>query len=63
MLERLKKFAWGYVILALVIIGIGVCFIAFSDMLAALAIAVGVTLAVFGIIFGVLTLARKDRSI
>ena len=53
---------WGYIILGLIFIAIGACFIAFNNSLKYLAIAIGVILALFGAIFGTLTIANKSRS-
>ncbi len=63
MLERIKRFGWGYIAIAVLLIGIGISFVAFSDALIALAITVGITLTAFGIVYGVLTLAARERSI
>ena len=63
MLERLKKFDWGYLAIGIALIGIGIAFITLADALVALAVTVGITLALYGILLGVLTLANKDRSL
>ncbi len=62
MFEKLKKFKWGYIIIALVLAVIGVCFIAMQDALKHLAITIGVILSVFAIVFAVLTIADKNRG-
>ena len=53
---------WGYIILGLIFIAIGACFIAFNNSLKYLAITIGVILALFGAIYGTLTIANKSRS-
>lgn len=63
MTQKLKKFGWGYIILGIILATLGVCFIAFSGMLSILAVTIGITLAVFGIVFGVITLAKRERSV
>jgi uncharacterized membrane protein HdeD (DUF308 family) len=63
MLEKLKKFAWGYEILALLLIAVGVCFIAFCDTFKIIAITVGAVLTVAAIVFAVLTLIDKRRGV
>ena len=54
---------WGYIILGLMLAAVGACFISFNDALVGLAITIGSILAVFGIVFGVLTIAKKDRGV
>ena len=63
MLEKLKKFGWGLLIIGITLIGIGISFIVFSNALTALAIAVGITLTVFGILLAVFTLRESGRGI
>ena len=63
MLEKLKKFGWGLLIIGITLIGIGISFIVFSNALTALAIAVGITLTVFGILLAVFTLRDTKRGI
>ena len=62
MFKALKKFAWGYLLLGLVIISVGLCFIIFNNALNYLAIAVGAICTVTGIVFGAVTLARFERN-
>lgn len=63
MLEKLKSFAWGYIIIGALLLGVGICFIAFQNAFNVLAIAMGIILSVSGIVFGVLTLVNKKRGI
>ncbi len=63
MLEKLKKVKWGYIVIGILLTVIGVCFLAFNDSLTALAITIGVILSLFGIVFGVLTIANKKRDL
>ncbi len=63
MLERLKSFAWGYVIIGALLCAIGILFIAFQNAFNVLAITMGIILAVSGIVFGVRTLVIKKRGL
>lgn len=63
MLEKLKKFDWGYLAIGVALIGIGIAFITFAEALVALAVTVGITLALYGILLAVITLSGKDRSL
>ena len=63
MLEKLKKFDWGYLAIGIALIGIGIAFITFAEALVALAVTVGITLSLYGILLGVVTLTNKDRSL
>ena len=62
-MEKIKNFRWGYILIALVLLLLGICFIAFTSALTVLAIGVGITLSVFGIIFGTLAVADKSRGV
>ena len=62
MLERIKNIKWGYVVIGLLLCAIGICFIAFNNSLTWLAITIGIILAVFGTVFGVLNIASKKRD-
>ena len=62
MLEKLKKFKWGYIILFLLLLGLGICLIALKETLVALAITIGCTVAVFGIVWGPVAIAKKERG-
>lgn len=62
MLEKLKSFGWGYILIAILLSLVGVSFVAFGNMLATLAVVIGIVLIIFGIVFGVLTLTRDSRG-
>lgn len=62
MLEKLKSFGWGYILIAVLLSFVGISFIAFSGMLEALAIVIGIVLIIFGIVFGVFTLTKDARG-
>ena len=62
MLEKIKKFGWGYILIAVFLIAVGACFISFSNVLDILAISIGIILIVYSIIFGIATLARRGRG-
>ena len=57
-----KGFKWGYLAIGLCLILVGISFIAFSYALTALAIAIGISLTLYGIIYGVTILSDTDRS-
>lgn len=63
MLERTRNIKWGYLVIGILLAVIGVCFILFNNSLKALAISVGVILAVFATVFGVLTIASRGRGL
>lgn len=62
MLKKLKNIKWGYPVISILLSVIGVCFIAFNNSLTVLAISVGVILAAFGAVFGVITISGRRRS-
>ena len=62
MLKKLKNIKWGYPVISILLAVIGACFITFNNSLTVLAISVGVILAVFGAIFGVVTISGKKRG-
>ncbi len=62
MLEKLKKFKWGYPLLFLILLGIGICLISMKEALIALAITIGCTVAAAGIVIGVFAIAKKERD-
>ena len=62
MLEKLKKFDWGYILISLTLAAIGVCLIAMNNALKAMAITMGCIVIVGGIVFGVLAIVDKRRS-
>ena len=53
----------GYIIIGILLIAIGVCLVAFSDSLAILAITIGSLLAVSAAVFGIVTIAKKNRGV
>ena len=63
MLKKLKDFGWGYILLGAVLAAVGICFIAFNNAFSVLAICLGIILAVFGILFGVVTLTGVGRGV
>jgi uncharacterized membrane protein HdeD (DUF308 family) len=63
MLEKIKKFGWGYILLFLLLLAVGVCLIAFNNTLEIVAVVCGVIMILFGIIYFVLTLAAKSRGV
>ena len=63
MLEKLKSFKWGYLLLALTLVTVGVLFIIFGDALNYLAIAIGIVQLVFGIVYVALTISKRDRGV
>lgn len=62
MLEKLKKFNWGYILISLTLAAIGVCLIAMNNALKAMAITIGCMVIIGGIVFGILALVDKRRS-
>ncbi|MCQ2414382.1 MAG: DUF308 domain-containing protein [Clostridia bacterium] len=65
MIRKLKDFPWGYLLFALLLGGTGACFLAFSEneLLPTAILIVGILLTVFSILYGVLSLSKKDRSV
>ena len=63
MLEKLKKFGWGYILISAALGVLGVCLIALGNTLKAMAITMGCITVVGGITLGVLALMDKRRSI
>ncbi len=62
-LEKLKNFKWGYLLFALLFLGGGIAFIAFpQDGLRVVKLVIGITAIVFAVVYGVFTLAGKERS-
>ncbi len=53
----------GYILLAVMILAIGIFFIAFNNALMALVISIGISLALFGAFYGFINAARTERSI
>ena len=60
-MENKQRFG-GYLLIATVLLAIGVVFIIFKESLKVLAISVGILLSVFAIVYGILTVASKNRG-
>ena len=63
MLEKLKKFGWGYILIGALLITVGVLFISAQDAYKTLAIIMGSLLAAIGIGFLIHTLVNKERGL
>ena len=63
MLDKLKKFMWGYPILAIILAAAGVCLISLTDSLKYLAITIGAILTAVGIVFAIIVIASKNRDV
>lgn len=63
MLEKLKNFDWGYILVSVALGVLGVCLIALNNTLKAMAITVGCIVIAGGIALGILALVDKRRSI
>lgn len=63
MLEKLKKFGWGYLLIATLLIAIGVLFISAQNAYEVLAIIMGCILAAVGIGFSIYALIDKERGL
>ena len=63
MIQKLKEFKWGYILLAMLFTLVGVLFIAFQGALTYLAVALGIILLIFGIVYAVLTISNTDRGV
>ncbi len=57
-----KTHYFGYILIGLFLLGVGILFISFNSALKALVISIGVLLALFGVIFGIITISKKDRG-
>ena len=62
-MKKLKNINFGYILLGVLVAAIGVFFVSFNNSIEVLAIIMGIILALVGIIFGVLTLVKKDRGV
>ena len=60
MLEKLKKFKWGYVILFLILAAVGTLCIVFPETLKIVCIASGIILSLYAAILFTITLARRE---
>lgn len=63
MLKKLKNFGWGYILIGVLLIAIGVCFISIQDAYETLALVTGAIITVTGIGFGIYTLMDKKRGV
>ena len=63
MLKDLKKFMWGYPVLAIILAAVGVCLIALTNALTALAITIGAILTVTGIVLAIVAIANQGRGV
>ncbi len=63
MLEKIKKFGWGYLLIGALLIAMGVSFISAQDAYETLAIIMGCILTAAGIGFSVYTLLDKGRGL
>ena len=63
MKEKLKSVKWGYPTVFFVLTLIGICLIALNKTLIGLAIAIGCILAIVGIVYGALTISKKERDL
>ncbi len=52
----------GYALIGLFLLIVGILFIRFNTALKTLIISIGIVLAIFGIIYGIITIAKKDRG-
>ena len=62
MLERLKKFKWGYVIIFLILAAIGTLCIVFPETLKIVCIVSGIILSLYAVVLFILTLVRRERQ-
>lgn len=62
MLEKIKNFKWGYVLIFLILAAVGVLCIVFPETLKIVSIVSGVMIAIYGIVLFVLTLSKKERG-
>lgn len=58
-----EGFKWGYLPLGILLALVGISFIAFSYTLTFLAVALGISLAVYGIVYGVINISGGERSL
>ncbi len=59
----MKTKYYGYLLLGALLLSVGILFMIFSNSLFITAISIGIILSVFGIVLGVIEIARKDRDI
>ena len=63
MIEKLKNFKWGYVLISIFLSAVGICLLSFNDVLKNVAIAIGIVLVLFAIVYGTVVLAGRDRGV
>jgi uncharacterized membrane protein HdeD (DUF308 family) len=63
MLEKIKSFGWGYVLIFIILSAIGIAFIAFRELLTALAIAIGIILIFAAAALAVSAIANRNRGV
>ena len=62
MLEKIKAFRWGYILLFLAMAAVGACFLAFYETLPTLALVIGIILIIYGIFSAVIAISDKKRG-
>lgn len=62
MQKKVKTVSWGSILLGALLIVVGICFICFNNTFDILAVVMGILLAVFGVIYGVLALTSRSRN-
>lgn len=63
MLDKIRKFRWGYILLFIFLAAVGFCFLFFKDKtLETIAVVIGVLLAIYGAVHLALTIASKARG-
>ena len=63
MLQKLKDFKWGYILIALLFAAVGSVFVFSQGSLQYLSNALGIILLIFGVAYAVLTIADKGRRV
>lgn len=58
-----ERFGFGYLLFAALLIVLGICLIAYENVLENAALAIGICLSVFAIVYAVLALADKNRGV
>ncbi|MBP3308900.1 MAG: DUF308 domain-containing protein [Clostridia bacterium] len=62
MLEKIKAFRWGYILLFLAMAAVGACFLMFYETLPTLALVIGIILIIYGIFSAVIAISDKKRG-
>ena len=60
MLEKIKAFRWGYILLFLAMAAVGACFLMFYETLPTLALVIGIILIIYGIFSAVISISDKN---